>query len=159
MTRDLDAVRRNFADMSTEALLEEWKWHGADYEPEALDIMKQEILSRGVAREELGSGFSAFDGTPPETGEAERVASFDSIVLAQQAQDVLSQHGIDSTLQGQGNVVWGMESAAAVPGAVDVWVLKIHADAARKALEEFTPAAEEREGVKLEIPPGEESED
>ena len=158
MEHDLDAIRKNFSDMSTEALLDEWEGHAADYEPEALEMMKQELLRRGVTRGELEAAAAASNEPVPETGEAERIASFGTIVFAQQAQDILAQHGIDSTLQGMGNVVWGMESVAAVPGSVDVWVLQANAEAARKVLEEFTPVAEEREGIRLEVPPEEDPE-
>lgn len=149
MQRDLDAIRRNFADMSTEALLEEWADGREVYEPEALDLLKRELLSRGLTREDLEKASSSAMAQAPDPGEVEVIASFDSLLFAQQAQDVLSQKGINSSLRGQGSLVWGFESVAAVPGAVEIVVLKKDADTARTALEEFTPVAEEREGIRF----------
>lgn len=158
MNRDLDAIRKNFSEMSTEALLEEWARGAEEYEPDALDLLKRELLSRGLTREDLEKAVAGARDLAPDPGEVEVVAAFDSLLFAQQAQDILAQHDIDSYIQGQGSVVWGCETVAAVPGAVELVVLKKDADAARIALEEFTPVAEEREGVKLETPPGEETE-
>jgi hypothetical protein len=159
MQNNVDTIQRNFSDMSTEALMEEWALHAEDYMPGALEALKRELLSRGVTPAHLDQAAKDAALDAPEPGEEEVIASFDSMVFARQAQDILEQKGIESTLRGMESTIWGFEAAAAVPGQVDIVVIKRDAEAARAALQEFTPAAEEREGVKLEEPPPEEDVD
>jgi|GEM_PF-1321564 len=159
MQKNLDTAKKNFSDMNTETLLEEWALHAEDYEPEALDLLKRELLSRGITPADLDQAAKDAAHETPEPGEADVIASFDSLVFARQAQDILAQKGIESSLQGLESAVWGFDAAAAVPGPVDLVVIKRDAEAARAALQEFTPAAEEREGVKLEEPPPEDAAD
>ena len=159
MQNNFDTVQKNFSDMATGALMEEWALHAEDYEPAALEMLKRELLSRGVTPADLDQAKKEAAREAPEPGEADVIASFDSLVFARQAQDILAQKGIESSLQGLESTVWGFEAAAARPGEVELVVIKRDAEAARAALQEFTPAAEEREGVKLEEPPPEDDAD
>lgn len=141
MDNDQARIKKHFSDMTDASLQEEYLERGADYEPEGLALLKEELARRGMdaaALDALGAGVTLPGAQPREPAVA--VATFDSITFAQEAQVILEEHGIDAYLQGAESEVWGHESITEVPQAVRLWVLEEDAEDAREILAEFPPA-------------------
>ena len=101
MTLDMDAIRKNFMDMDTEALVDEFLHHTEDYTPEALMYLEAELRSRGITKEKLEHQFG--DGIP-EGVDADKLVEVQTLhnpVTAVELQDYLEEHGVASYFSGE----------------------------------------------------------
>ena len=101
MITDMDTIRRNFMDMDTEALVDEFLHHAEDYTPEALMYLEAELRSRGVTKDKLQHRYG--DGIP-EGVDAEKLVEVQTLhnpVTAVELQDYLEEHGIPSYFSGE----------------------------------------------------------
>jgi len=101
MTENMDDIRRNFQDMETEALVDEYLHAKDDYTPEAFQLLEVELNTRGYTKEKLARHFG--DGVP-EGVEHDKLVDIQTLhnpETAVELQDFLEDHGIPSYFSGE----------------------------------------------------------
>jgi hypothetical protein len=144
---DLEEMKETFAQLSTEALLEQIVDEGEEFRPEALALMEEELRRRGVSRGQIEERRASRPHHPgsdeePEGGRRVAVAAFEQEIFAEQAADVLQKQGIEAYVYHRAKL--GPEFPTPdVDGTHLLLVAEQEEGRARLFLEGFAPAAKE----------------
>ncbi len=160
MEIDWEKVRRNFREMTREALLEEMALRAGDYTPLAREHLEEEARSRGITDEEIRRFHDRRRGPVVDEGTLVLVASFEDEALAAEVRDLLGRRSVTAELREVDP--HRLRSAGCPAGKIGLFVLEGEAGTACRILEELgTPNASEA-GCRCggeEPPPGEWPED
>ncbi len=139
---EYEHLRKHYQQLSDEELLDFIQNQADDFLPEALDLIKTELRSRGFKSSDLKESSENTDLAASE-GEFVVAEGCHSWTIATQAVDVLAQEGISAVidgLQNQHRVILG--SGAVENFAYRIMVLEKDVVKARKFLSSFLPLFE-----------------
>lgn len=143
--KEYEHLRKHYQQLSDEELLDFIQNQADEFLPEALDLIKIELRSRGHQSSDLKKKSKQTDQVTAE-GEFVMAEGCHSSTIANQAVDILAQEGISAVidgLQNQHRVILGN-------GAVDnfayrIMVLEQDVLKAKKYLSSFLPLFESKE--------------
>ena len=142
---EYEHLRNHYQQLSDEELLDFIQNQADDFLPEALDLIKSELRSRGFGSADLKEN-SKQTGRETAKGEFVMAEGCHSWTIAAQAVDILAQEGISAVidgLQNQHRVIMG--SGAAENFAYKIMVLEQDLVKAREFLASFLPLFESEE--------------
>lgn len=157
MNIDREAIREYFKNMSREALLEEIALRESEFVPSALMLLKAEVNSRGITKDEIEqfkkkndvavSPRMDFKGRG-DGGPLIPLATFDDGIFAEQARIILEDHGIDAFIKRTDRSLW--KNTPHQPGEISLYVFENSAVEAGRLLEDFLPASDDRAQAAIE---------
>jgi len=139
---EYEHLRKHYQHLSDEELLDFIQNQTGDFLPEALDLIKAELKSRGHGSSDLKENSKQTDQVTVE-GKFVVAEGCHSWTIATQAVDILAQEGISAVidgLQNQHRVILG--SGAAENFAYRIMVLEQDVLRAKKSLSSFLPLFE-----------------
>ncbi|MCJ7581992.1 MAG: DUF2007 domain-containing protein [Candidatus Aminicenantes bacterium] len=136
---EYEHLRNHYQQLSDEELLDFVQNQADEFEPEALDLIKSELRSRGFGAADLKENSKQIDRETAK-GEFVMAKGCHSWTIATQAVDILAQEGISAVIDGMQNqhrVILG--SGAAENFAYKIMVLEQDLIKAREFLSSFLP--------------------
>lgn len=142
---EYEHLRKHYQQLPDEELLDFIQNQADEFLPEALDLIKSELRSRGYGSSNLKENSKQTDQATAK-GEFVLAEGCHSWTIATQAIDILAQEGITAVIDGMQNqhrVILG--SGAAENYAYRIMVLQQDVLRARKFLSSFLPLFESEE--------------
>lgn len=143
--KEYEHLRKLYQQLSDEELLDFIQNQADEFLPEALDLIKTELRSRGHKPSDLKENLKPSDKVIAK-GEFVMAEGCHSLTIANQAVDILSQEGISAVidgLQNQHRVILG--SGAVENFAFRIMVLEQDVLRAKTFLSSFLPLFESKE--------------
>lgn len=140
---DVQTMKERFAEDSDETLMTRLVEKADEFEPEALKLMEEELLRRGVSRSKIQWRRAEHHAPDHETGSMVAVADFESRYFAQQALDVLKQKDVEGLIVDPASLGPNEFPIPDIEGFHVLLVPEENAEKARLLLSAFPPAADD----------------
>ncbi len=132
-----------FESWNRETLLEEYVQRRDDYLPDAQEMLHDELRRRGTSDEEISAAERAYneglEGHPLADEALVVVETYDDMVYATAARDLLQQHDIPSLLHGSDHMLFGPGLLRVGPDPITLKVAEHTEAKARQVLSEMAP--------------------
>lgn len=138
-----DEMRNLFGSWNRETLLEEYVQRRDDYLPGAQEVLHEELRRRGIDDGEISAAERAYaeglSGHPLAEEALVVVETYDDMVYATAARDLLQEHDIPSLLHGSDHMLFGPGLLRVGPDPITLKVAEHSEARARQVLSEMAP--------------------